>query len=112
MDCRYNLTMMVSPDDAFGFDSEYALYRLLNSSTEARIFLNLSGKATGNDGYWREFEHDMRMFSKTMPEVTFFFEVETYYETRDEQRYWFRNGKMLMLEPIMAWPEFREEDMK
>lgn len=102
----YELTILVSPDDAIDFDTDYCIFKMRKSVPSAKIYLNEEGRSSGAAGDWCDLSSCLLDFSNTYPDVLFLIEESYIYEDQYEARHYIRNGKHCVIEPVMTWPEF------
>lgn len=100
---RYDITKIDKPT---GFDEDLFLFKLRKASPEAKIYIDEDGEPTGNDGVWNNFVKDMCSVTAMFPDITVYVTETMQYETTEDIRYVFHNGRWQSIEPVTIWPEF------
>lgn len=103
-----NYILKITVDPKYIIDADIALMRLRREWSEAAHFFDEAGDPTGKGGSWRSIVEDLSAFTAIHPGVFVFVEEEI----RDydhKARYYAKGGRVKMIQPVLAWPEFSED---
>ena len=106
-DTSHKFSFIDPPAD---FDPAYFFFQLRRQSPSARCYLNEDGRDSGNEGSWDTLVPDLQKVTSGFPNLLVEVREKIVYEDTEEVRYRFRDGQYQMIEPILTWPEFSEDN--
>lgn len=90
---------------------EFILSHLLSNNQDAKYFLTKNGNSTGNDGSWRDYEEELKSFSKKYPTWLFTLKGEGE-EAMDLWVAYFLDGKMQKEKAKITFADFDAQKLR
>lgn len=92
-----------------GLDLEFIMFKFRKLVEEARFYFEEDGSPVNNGYEWTNMTEAVKPFTLAYPEMTVIItETGTYGSEEFDYRCYFRNGKSVIIEPVVTktWPEY------